>query len=97
MSVLGPYTYRLDAGPAPARELARRVARAQPDAMLHAGVRSGARSEEPPAFALVRELSDRFGGRLLILGTDSWADGPSVFAALGRKVHEMYSATRAYR
>ena len=75
MSVLGPYAYRRSTrGPAPVRELARRVARAQPDALLPAGGYPfyGPSGKEPPGWALVRELSDRLGGPLPILAPDSW-------------------------
>jgi branched-chain amino acid transport system substrate-binding protein len=88
-------TYRidLDGGTARARALARRIADARPGAVLYAGVPFwGPLQEEPPGFALVRELRRRLGEDLPILGPDSWADGPAVIDALGhaRNIHFTY-------
>jgi DNA-binding SARP family transcriptional activator/ABC-type branched-subunit amino acid transport system substrate-binding protein len=91
IGVIGPYAYRLRAGPAAARRLADRVARTRPDAVLDAGVPySTPIGGEPPGFALVRELRERLGRRLPILGPDSWADGPTVFAGLGQDARNVF-------
>jgi DNA-binding SARP family transcriptional activator len=83
--IVGPYRIDLDGGPARARALARRIARARPDALLYAGVPfDGPLQGEPPAFVLVREFRRRLGRDVPILGPDSWADGPAVLSALGR-------------
>jgi DNA-binding SARP family transcriptional activator/ABC-type branched-subunit amino acid transport system substrate-binding protein/DNA-binding beta-propeller fold protein YncE len=89
--IAGEYRIDLDGGPVRARALARRVARARPDALLYAGVPFwGPLQEEPPGFVLVRELRRLLGVAVPVLGPDSWADGPAVLRALGRDARNIH-------
>jgi branched-chain amino acid transport system substrate-binding protein len=84
LRVAGVHRIRVMRGPAPARALARRLARTRPDALLYAGVPSwGPSRGERPAFALVRALRERLGRDLPVIVPDAWAAGPYVFSELG--------------
>ena len=85
IGIAGPYRVSLKWGGTRARALARRIARDRPDGLLYAGVPYwGPLQKEKPGFALVREVRRRLGNDMPVLGPDSWAAGPDVFAALGR-------------
>jgi DNA-binding SARP family transcriptional activator/ABC-type branched-subunit amino acid transport system substrate-binding protein len=84
IEVLGPYHVRLDRHEDAARALGRRIARERPDGLLHAGVPSWSDfSNEMPGYELVDAVRKRLGRDTLVLGPDSWAVGPEVFAELG--------------
>ena len=86
VGMAGPYGIEIHGGAKRARTVARRIARARPDALLYAGVPYwGPLQGEPPGFVLVREVRRRLGGDLPIIGPDSWADGRTVFEGLGRR------------
>jgi DNA-binding SARP family transcriptional activator len=76
-----------DAGKAPARALARRVAAARPDALLFAGLPS------PSSLTLVRDVRARLGAQFPVLIPDAWLNEQSIFAALGPVVRGIYGSS----
>jgi DNA-binding SARP family transcriptional activator len=91
IDVSGVHTLDPIRGAAPARALAKRVARERPDALIYAGVPDWGRTgKEPPGYVFLRAMRERLGQDLLILGPDSFDTGEELVAGLGPASRGIY-------